>query len=531
MQNNAKPDAVKVNRVGYRTEDYKTAYFRMDAPETAFCVKDSAGNVVFRGEIQRIVESEASGERTGAGDFSRLTTPGVFRVETELLGNSCHFPIGDAVYRDAFRDLNRMFYLQRCGAELAGAFAHPACHTAAAREVDSGIWREVSGGWHDAGDYGRYVVPAAKAVLDLLLAYCGAPGAFSDDTGIPESGNGLPDVLDEARYELEWMLKMQAQNGGVNHKVTCAKFPGFVMPEEETEELLLSPVSTCATADFCGTLAFASRLYAPFDPAFADVCLDAALRADAYLAKTPFSCFYNPSGIETGQYEDGSDADERYFAACALFYATGEARYRDMARKLANPAFADGFGWEDMGAYGNALYLMANESGADSAQREKIKREWIAAADELVARSESDGYFGTLANYRWGSNMYLLNNAMLLLLANDIRPREAYVRLASAHVDSIFGANPMSISYVTGHGGVCPEHPHHRPSAARHRAMPGMLVGGPDEYLQDDCARERLSGAPPAQRYADDPDSFSTNEIAIYWNSPLVYVLARLGRY
>ncbi|HWQ06521.1 MAG TPA: glycoside hydrolase family 9 protein, partial [Feifaniaceae bacterium] len=196
-----------------------------------------------------------------------------------------------------------------------------------------------------------------------------APGVFTDDTGIPESGNGLPDVLDEVRFELEWMLKMQAQSGGVNHKVTCAKFPGFVMPEEEKDELLLSPISTCATADFCGVLAFASRVFAPFDSAFATTCLDAAKRAHEYLEQTPFACFYNPSGIETGQYEDGSDADERYFAACALLYATGEPRFHEAARNLASPAFADGLGWEDMGAYGNALYLMANESDTDSALR------------------------------------------------------------------------------------------------------------------------------------------------------------------
>lgn len=526
------PDAVKCNRIGYLPGARKAAIFRMDSPESAFCVIDGGGNVAFRGEIARFAESEASGERTGTGDFSSLTTPGVYRVRSGALGVSAPFTIGEDVFRGVFRDLNRMFYLQRCGVELdathAGAFAHPACHRLPARAAGSDARRDVCGGWHDAGDYGRYVVPAAKAVTDLLLAYCCAPGAFSDDTGIPESGNGQPDILDEVRFELEWMLRMQAQSGGVYHKMTCAQFPGFVMPEEETQELLLSPVSTCATADFCGALALASHVYA-FDPAFAGACRNAAERAFGFLERTPFACFYNPIGIETGQYEDLDDTDERYFAACALFFATREPRYHKAARKLARPAFADGLGWDEMGGYGNALYLMANETDTDPALRKRIQGELTKAADRLAARAERDGYFSSLAHYRWGSNMYLLNNAMLLLMANDIRPNEAYLRIAAAHADYIFGANPMSISYVTGHGGVWPEFPHHRPSAARNQAMPGMLVGGPDEFLQDDCARELLGGAPPAKCYVDDLRSYSTNEVAIYWNSPLVYVLARLG--
>lgn len=532
MLQSEKRDAVKVNRLGYLPCDTKTVFVRLDAPEQAFRVVDCGGNVVFSGELTNGIEDIASGERTATGDFSRLSTPGVYRVETDQLGFSCLFSIGEDVYEAAFRDVNRMFYLQRCGLQMeerfAGEFSHPACHTTPAREIGTGIVRDVSGGWHDAGDYGRYVAPAAKAVMDLLLAYAQAPSAFSRDTGIPKSAHGLPDVLEEARYELDWMLKMQRPDGGVNHKVTCSGFPGFVMPEEEHEELLLSPVSTCSTADFCGVMAFASRVYATFVPDFAEECLLAAGRAYTYLEETPFSCFYNPEGIVTGQYEDVSDADERYFAACAMFYATNEARYGDDARARYQPAFADGFGWEEMGGYGNALYWMAERK--DPALLAEMERALIARADELILQSESDGYRSTLLHYRWGSNMYLLNNAMLLLMANDAVKNDAYIRLAGAHVDYLFGANPLSMSYVTGHGGDFPLHPHHRPSAARETPMPGMLAGGPDEYLQDDCAKENLAGLPPARCYIDALESYSTNEIAIYWNSPLVYVLARLNR-
>ena len=144
-----------------------------------------------------------------------------------------------------------MLYLQRCGTEVKDtAFGHKACHNALATIYGTSEKIDVSGGWHDAGDYGRYIVTGAKTVADLLYAYQTAPQMFSDNIGIAESGNGVPDVLDEARYEIEWMLKMQDKTtGGVHHKVSCASFPGYVMPEEETDELVVTPVSTTATAE------------------------------------------------------------------------------------------------------------------------------------------------------------------------------------------------------------------------------------------------------------------------------------------
>ena len=125
----------------------------------------------------------------------------------------------DIDYKKVFLQACRMFYLQRCGCrlseELAGGYAHPACHTPAARIYGTEQFADVSGGWHDAGDYGRYVVPAAKAVADLMLAYTTAPSVFSESLNIHDSASGEPDILTEIRYELEWMRKMQHADGGV----------------------------------------------------------------------------------------------------------------------------------------------------------------------------------------------------------------------------------------------------------------------------------------------------------------------------
>jgi endoglucanase len=425
-----------------------------------------------------------------------------------------------------------MFFMQRCGCrlseDLAGAFSHHACHTAPARIYGTAHYADVSGGWHDAGDYGRYVVPAAKAVGDLLLAYMAEPAAFTDSWNIPESGNGIPDILNEVRYELGWMKKMQREDGGVYHKVTCAAFPGFVMPQEEIDELILSPVSTAATGDFAAAMAMAYRVYASFDLAFAQDCLTAAKRAWDFLSITPCIPFTNPSGIVTGEYGDDNDSDERYWAACALFAATGSQDYHDYIKNHLNPAWAADLGWADVGAYGNAVYLSIGDDMADTAAKGVIAKSLLQAADRLVEISRGNEYGIAVEDFIWGSNMVVLNNAMLLLMAHDIQPTDEYIEYAKHYLDYIFGDNPMSVCYVTGCGDQSARHPHHRPSVAIGQAMPGMLVGGPDQHLHDTCAQEHLCGASPARCYIDDAASYSTNEVAIYWNSPLVYVMARL---
>ncbi|NLI52809.1 MAG: hypothetical protein GX417_00635 [Clostridiales bacterium] len=432
------------------------------------------------------------------------------------------------------KPVGRMFFLQRCGIALesahAGEFSHPACHTAPARVFHSDTFLHVSGGWHDAGDYGRYVVPACKAIADLLLAFRAAPEAFGDDWGIPESGNGVADVLDEARFELEWLLRMQRDDGGVYHKVTCAYFPDMVAPQQERAELFVFPVSTAATGDFSAVMAMAYPLYESIDRAFAKKCLRASVNAYEFLKHAKPLPFHNPSGVVTGEYGDESDADERYFAACALYQATGQSYYLSDASALYRNGRSADLGWADVGGYGNAMLLFGGRACEDDILVGRIRADLLATAERLSERTEQSPYGISIDEFLWGSNMYLLNNAMTLLLANDAQDTERYVAAARAHLNYILGGNPSGICYVTGFGGRSPQHPHHRPSAAAGAAMPGMLVGGPDQYLHDLTAKTLLSGKPAAERYIDSVESYSTNEVAVYWNSVLLYVLARLSR-
>lgn len=440
----------------------------------------------------------------------------------------------DLMTHSLIKPLGRMFYLQRCGVPLdsdhAGDFSHPACHTAPARVFQSDTFLHVSGGWHDAGDYGRYVVPACKAIADLLLAFRATPEAFGDDWGIPESGNGVADVLDEVRFELEWLLRMQRDDGGVYHKVTCAYFPDMIEPQHEKSDLFVFPVSTAATGDFSAVMAMAFPFFETIDRTFAKRCLRASVNAYEFLTHSAPLPFHNPSGVVTGEYGDGNDSDERYYAACALYQATGQPNYLADASSLYQNGRSADFGWADVGGYGNALMLFGSRPCEDDILCGRIRADLLATAERICGRTEQSPYGISIGDFLWGSNMYLLNNAMALLIANDAQPSERFVSAARAHLSYILGGNPLGVNFVTGADQSSPKHPHHRPSAAVGRAMPGMLVGGPDEGLHDLAARTLLAGKPAAERYLDSVESYSTNEVAIYWNSVLLYVIARLNK-
>ena len=413
-----------------------------------------------------------------------------------------------------------MFYLQRCGCEIEDeTFGHKACHTDEATIYGTSDKIDVTGGWHDAGDYGRYTVAAAKAVADLLYAYDANPSLFTDDIGIPESGNGIPDILDEVRYELEWMLKMQAADGGVYHKVSCANFPAYVMPEKEVAELIVMPVSSTATADFVASMAMAYEFYKGVDEAFAQKCLAAAEKSWAYLEANPsYKGYTNPRDVVTGEYGDKTDKDERYWAACQMYRATGKGDYISGITEAKT-----GLDWSTVGDYGNiALTTMKKDEGKAEAAL-ALGQTALASLTKTAGSAESivnaSPYGSPVTEYNWGSNMTIANAGIVLGL-------EGKKDAANEVLNYLLGKNPLGACFVTGFGTVSPEAPHHRPSMAKNAAQPGMLVGGVNSNLEDSAAKAYCKTNPPAKCWVDNSESYSTNEITIYWNSPLIYLLA-----
>lgn len=521
---------INLNQVGYLPNAVKVAVMNGDAITDKASVVDCAtGKAVYEGDVAAASMNKSTGRNEARFDFSSVTAPGTYKI---VAGDkeSFEFKIGADVYDEAFKASLRMFYMQRCGMELtsdlAGDYAHPACHTEKATVFGTSEKIDVSGGWHDAGDYGRYVVSGAKAAADLMLAYKLYPNAFDDALNIPESGNGVPDVLDEVRYELDWLFKMQNSEGGVYHKVTCANFPGFVMPEEETEELIITPVSTTATADFAAVMAMASVVYAEFDMPYSQRCLDAATRATNYLeSHKGVEGTKNPDGIVTGEYPDDKDIDERIWAYAELYKATGEAVYDEEFSKLmqSGASCSADLGWQGVSAYAGYAYLSAPTKGKFY---DAVLASFMGGIADVEATASTDSYNSSLKEYPWGSNMTIANNGMYVLLYDKIAGYAKGDEIARQQLNYLLGTNGTGYCFLTGFGTLSPTAPHHRPSQAKKAAVPGMVAGGPNQNLEDPYAQNVLADTAPALCYADSDQAYSLNEVTIYWNSPVVFLFA-----
>lgn len=526
---------INVNQVGFLTNARKTCVVRSEDTDGTFMLIDENDEVVYKGNLVGPFDAATAREKVYRGDFSDFTTPGEYTIVVSNGDESYPFTIGDNVYDALLVDTLLMLTRQRCGMqigeELLGGAAHSACHDTEAVIYGTNIRKEVNGGWHDAGDYGRYVSPGAMTVMDLFLAYEDYPELWDrDDLGIPESGNGIPDILDEARYELDWMIKMQdASSGGVYHKVTCKSFPGFIHPQFEKDELVISPISNTATGDFAAIMAKASMVYADIDPDFCARALAASQKAYSYLeGHMDAKGFKNPEGVVTGEYGDGQFLDEMYWAAVELYKATDEQKYRDFVEETLGKHIYYGLGWADMGTYGNIEYMSLAPDKQNPELLAKLIKGIETHAKEFLNNSKGDGYMVDLGNgYVWGSNLSVSNFAReMLLAAKDSDKADEFETAAYDQVSYMLGQNSLSYCFVTGYGSLKPIHPHHRPSIAGYYPQPGMVVGGPDSGLQDDVAASKLVGKPAAKCYIDNNDSYSTNEVAIYWNSPFLYLLS-----
>lgn len=534
---------IRINQMGYHPNGEKQVCYIGQADNFQI-LRELDQTVVYEGVFEELQYDVASGDHVCRGSFTNLKKEGHYYIVVRE-EKSRVFSINSKGIETCNDALLKAFYYQRCGVALeekyAGHWKHTACHLQKSRlfhpdneKAVEMMEIETSGGWHDAGDYGRYTVPAAKAVADLMLSYEMFERAFQHTIDIPESKLPGADILHEVKFELEFMLKMQrSSDGAVYTKVTTRFFPGMVMPEVDLDPLYIFEVSSPATADFAASMAMAARVFRSFDPIFADQCLCAALLAYDWLEKNlkPL-LFINPENMNSGEYGDDFDLDERYWAAAELYRTTGEERFhKDFINYYKRNEELLNLGWTNVSGYGSIAYLFANRN-KNAEVFDTLKNLWIKQADVFKELSLSDGYGITLTKdqYIWGSMMILLNESMHLIIAEQLLNERRYTTMIQRNWDYLFGINPMDISYVTGLGDQSVLNPHHRPSAADGVAapVPGLVSGGPCAGLYDDVAQEYLQNQPPAKCFIDHVESYSTNEITVYWNSPAVFVGAYL---
>lgn len=535
------------NQLGYLPSASKLITLR--SPSTHFTVRAvTSGAVVLQGKPGPKLDDAASGDRVQIADVSSLRQPGMYVLETDS-SKSAPIQIGDEVYRHALWLTMRSYYGQRCGCnvDLGDGYSHPACHLTAEFHKSSGKSGSYKnhGGWHDAGDYGRYIVNSGISTGTLLWTWELLNGAVRNlDLKIPESGGKIPDFLVEIRWNLDWMLSLQDDDGGVWDKQTSENFCAFIMPQEDhwTSYVIgtgTAPYkSTCATADLAAVAAIAARCYGPYDDAYAKNCLEAAKRAYTWASKHPDVTFRNPQGVHTGEYGDNDCRDEMLWAAAELWRTTGEEQYRlalengigylrtDHGLTIKTP------GWNDLSAFALWTSAMSGRKGGSSELGAQIRESSVREADRLVQNSQQSGYGNTLSlsDYNWGSNSVAGNHGLQLIVTDHLQKNDDYRQAAAENLHYLVGRNCWDLSWVTQLGTKSFQHPHHRPSGADNIAAPwpGLLSGGPNSHPADPVA-VTLPKGPPMRMYKDDQGAYSLNEIAINWNAPLVFLLAALN--
>lgn len=545
----ASAQGVAVNQVGYLPAAAKWATLPADAGDEFRIIRVGGGDVVLRGRLGAARTWAPAGQAVRLADFTALTQPGEYELRVEGVPTSPRIHIAPDAYAALTAASLKAFYFNRAGIALearhAGRWARPAGHpdtevlihaSAASDKRPEGTRISAPKGWYDAGDYNKYIVNSGITVFTLLAAWEQFPALFKTQRlDIPESGNGLPDVLDEVLWNLEWMLAMQdPADGGVYHKLTNKGFDGNQMPHEARGERYVVQKSTAAALDFAAVMAHASRVFRPFEaqrPGLSARMREAAIAAWVWARANPQTYFRNPPDVRTGEYGDTRLDDEFAWAAAELYITTGEAGYRAAMKLDSQPVRVPG--WGDV--VGLAWMSLAQHRDAlPQADAELVTRKMRGFGDELAASWKASAYRLTMeasTDFVWGSNAHALNQALMLIQAYRLSADRAQLDAAQSALDYVLGRNPLGLSYVTGFGQRSPQHPHHRPSEADgvEQPVPGFIVGGPNPGQQDQkhCPVPYAS-ALPARSYLDHGCSYASNEVAINWNAPLVYVSAAL---
>lgn len=538
---------IKLNQGGFYPGAPKTAVVTGRMPASGFYVLSAASkDTVFKGALGAEKQSTYSSTVTRTADFSALRLKGRFVVAVPGLGHSYVFEISDDAGRQTAIASLKGYYYQRASMPLeeryAGKWHRPAGHPDTqvyihASAADS-LRREGTviaspGGWYDAGDYNKYIVNSGITMGTLLSAYEDFPAYFRKlHTNIPESGDGVPDILNEVIYNLRWMLTMQSPyDGGVYHKCTNAGFDKMIMPAMATARRYVVQKSTAATLDFAAVTAQAARVLAEFKkelPGLADSCLRASEEAWEWAEQHP-AVAYNQNklnemfqpAVSTGAYGDGNFADEWLWAAAELYITTRNKKYSAVLEKHLN----DNVGLPSWANVGMLAYysLLRKETPLSAALKNRI----IHIADGYIKNVPANA-FGTVMgqsarDFNWGGNANAANQGILLVRAYLLSGDKKYIDYALTNLDYLLGRNATGYSFVTGIGSKTPMFPHHRPSIADGIAepVPGLLAGGPNKGMQDKCNYEFTE---TETAYADVECSYASNEIAINWNAPLVYL-------
>jgi len=571
-------DGIRLNSIGFLPDYQKKATIKGSASGEFTVVNAAGGAVVKTGALGAQARNGDTNEELRIADFSDVTEPGRYYLDVAGVGRSAEFAIGDSVFAQPYKVMMLGMYLWRCGTAVNATYngetySHAACHTAAARttcqpkQVQSGFGpaktvcddngptdaRDGARGWHDAGDYNRYMVNSGVSTGLMLKAWEQYSDALGSVKLLPVQTSDaypsdLPQFLAEVKWNLDWVAKMQFDDGAVSHKLSSSDFSGEILPENDLAVQYFSPGGTESAGSFVGQMALASRIYADYAPTEAAAWLEKAKKSYDWLSNNTGFLAANLSGFNTGTYSTTDkasynvnyDTDKRLWGAVELWEATGESQYLTYFENLANAnisKFGDETEWgekDGVNALAYLTYLTSKKSGKSPALENSIKTKLITLADALADSASKHAYgrtFGS-ANYYWGGHgaltatTYILNTAYAV--STDSVQRQKYREAGHSVLGHILGRNYYNRSFVTGVGHNPPKNVHDRRSQATNKQWPGYLIGGPHNFSGAPTFPVNLGcgSNPDATCWNDNAADYWTNEIAINWNTSMIYALA-----
>lgn len=593
-------DHIHIDQFGYRSAAYKLAIISNPqtgynatasfSPGSTYELRRWSDDVVVHSASITAWNSGAthaqSGDKVWWYDFSTYTTSGEFYVydPTNNVGSN-KFIIGDGVYNDVLKQAMRTFYYQRCGIAKTvtngGNWNDAPCHVGSLQDTDcrssaspnnASTSKDLSGGWHDAGDYNKYVNYAWSSVHDLLFAYQENSLIFGDDYNIPESGNGIPDIMDEIKWELDWMLKMQNWDGSTLMKISVSCWQAASPPSADSAQRMYGTAESSATRVVASLFAHASIVFASLGNANMNIYAD-TLKARAELAwtwlqaNTSTSSYSNNGFCSSNPELDFNTQVEAMIGAAAFLYAaTGNTVYRtyfDNNYTSIRP-YSWTFWYAFQSTIQDIMLYYASLAGATTSVKNNIQNNCISSvnsnnSDFLMAwNNETDAYRAYMSdgNYVWGSNMWKANSALIFynLVTHNLSPANAsaYTNAAESFLHFAHGANPMNkvmLSNMYDYGGedVCDEIYHawfwdgtdyDNAQTSVYGPAPGFISGGINPNFSPDgscsCTLEPPQNQPIQKAYKDWNTSFPENsweitEPSISYQAAYVKLLSKFA--
>ncbi|GAF02288.1 glycoside hydrolase family 9 protein [Saccharicrinis fermentans] len=529
---------IRLNQLGYFPKALKIATIVVNKEITTFSIIDlKTGEEVLNGKAEDKKEAQLSGETIQQLDFSALNKVGHYQIKCDNEIYSYPFKIGNDIYDKVLQSVAKSYYYQRVGTAIT--------------EEYGGLWKRKAGhpdhqvlfhpstgkngaiasakGWYDAGDFGKYVTNGSFAAGQLLYTLEEYPDLYPDNSlNIPESGNDINDLLDEIKYEADWIATMQDRDGGVFHKLTTKSFADAIMPHEATEPRFIMPKSSVATFDFAAFMAKMARNYQKYDANLAKTWITQAQNAWHWGVQNPDVIFKNPSDVVTGEYGDDDSSQEQFWAASELYISTGKKQYLDFIQNnLPDLTYTYGDGWKSFMRYLGVFTLLSEKSDIPVRTLKELEKRLIVSADDLTKRIQTYDYQQGVNDFQWASNSDVQNIAFIIANAYSISDKQEYADAVYSSLNYLFGHNALGISMVTGVGSKSPMNIHHRASKSDSikAPVPGFVCGGPNYGRQDSNDVEYPKNVSPMQAYRDVWKSYASNEVCLNWNSPTPYLL------